>query len=265
MPVYSWRGMTAVLQASSLRKRFLPSQPYALDGLDLILETGSVLAVLGAVGAGKTTLLRLIAGLAQPDEGQIHIFGLEPVHDEARRRLALVPEAPEFPARLRPAEVMDLSGRLLGLARAEREGRALESLKWAGLEDERRPVGRLPAGRKKRLGLALALLGRPDLLLLDEPGAALDAGEQRSLRGLVRALRRTGSAVVICSRELGEVEAAADQALLLERGRALAAGPLAAIVPEGRSLARVFAELHQSERLAAQIVPTAAFPRAETE
>jgi ABC-2 type transport system ATP-binding protein len=255
--------MTAVLQASSLRKRYLPSQPPALDGLDIILESGSVLAVLGPVGSGKTTLLRLIAGLAQPDEGLIQIFGMEPFHMEARRRLALVTEAPEFPARLRPAEIMDVSGRLLGLARPERDGRALESLKWAGLEEERRPVGRLPAGRKKRLGLALALLGRPDLLLLDEPGAALDPGEQRSLRGLVRALRGTGSAVLICSRELGEVERAADQVLLLEHGRALARGPLGEMVPEGRSLARVFADHHHSQRLAAQLPP--ATPRAGTE
>jgi ABC-type multidrug transport system ATPase subunit len=250
--------MTAVLQATSLRKQYLPSQPYALDGLDLAVESGSVLAVLGPVGAGKTMLLRLVAGLAQPDEGQVLIFGLDPVREAARRRLALVPEAPEFPARLRPLELMDLHGRLLGLERGDRESRALESLKWAGLEDEQRPSGRLPAGRKKRLGLALALLGRPGLLLLDEPGVALDPGEQRSLRGLVRALRRTGSAVVICSRDLGEVETAADEVLLLESGRALAGGPLREIVPEDRSLARVFADLNRSQRLAAQIAPAPA-------
>jgi ABC-2 type transport system ATP-binding protein len=247
--------MSAVLQIKSLRKRYRPDQPYALDGLDISLELGSVLGVLGPVGSGKTTLIRLICGLTRPDEGEVRLFGLHPAQPAARARLALVPEAPEFPARLRPAEVMDCCGRLLGLERSERESRAEEALAWAGLEAERRELGRLSAGRKKRLGLALALLGRPDLILLDEPGAALDASDRRSLRSLIRAMRKTGAAVLLCSCELGELEETSDQVILLEGGKSLASGPLRHVIPEGRSLARVFAEVHESERLAAQTVP----------
>ena len=247
--------MAAVLQIQSLRKRFGPDQPYALDGLDLSLEPGCVLGVLGPVGAGKTTLIRLVSGLTRPDEGEVRLFGLDPAQPAARARLALVPDAPEFPARLRPAEVMDCCGRLLGLERSERQSRSGEALAWAGLEAERRELGRLSANRKKRLGLALALLGRPDLILLDEPGAALDASDRRSLRSLIRAMRKTGAAVLLCSHELGELEETSDQVILLEGGKSLSSGPFRQVIPEGRSLARVFAELHESERLAAQTVP----------
>lgn len=240
----------------TISKRFGPSEPWAIHALDLRLEQGQVLGLIGPVGAGKTTLVRLAAGLIDPDEGELEVFGVPPWADEARARLGLVPESPEFPPLLRPAEVMDYCGRLLGLGAGERAQRSVEALEWAGLAEERRSTGRLPAGRKKRLGIAQALLGSPELLILDGPGSGLDTSERLALRQLIRALARGGSAVLICSSELDELVEVCEQVVLLDSGRAVAQGPLRQVLPAGRSLEQVFAELRASRRLAAQAVDT---------
>jgi ABC-2 type transport system ATP-binding protein len=157
-----------------------------------------------------------------------------------RARIGFAPEDPDFPKYLRADEVLDYFGRLLGLSASERWRRIPEVLKWCSLADERRFVRHFSKGMKQRLGLAQAILGSPELLILDEPTADLDPVGRRDVRALINGLKERGTTILLNSHLLSEVERVCDTVAIMSRGRILKQGPMDALVPEGRSLEEVF-------------------------
>ena len=246
----------AVVLAQGLRKRYSRRQPWAVDGVDLRLEPGAAFGLLGPNGAGKTTMVKMIAGLTAPDAGSVLLFGRDPRLAGAREGLGFAPEDPDFPKFLRAPEVLDYFGRLQGLDAAARAKRIPEALEWASLGGERRQVRQFSKGMKQRLGLAQAILGNPRLLILDEPTADLDPLGRRDVRQLISGLKANGTAILLNSHLLSEVELVCDTVAIVNRGRVLREGPIRDLVPEGRTLEDIFVELIDAQRQATGHMPS---------
>src|SRR3989440_3285935 len=240
--------MTTVVSVRNLRKRYRRRDPWAVDGVTFELEAGQAFGLLGPNGAGKTSVVKMIAGLLRPDSGSISLFGSNPGDPAARAELGFAPEDPDFPKFLRAPEVLDYFASLLGLDDAERKRRIPETLEFAGLEGERRQVRQFSKGMKQRLGIAQAILGRPKLLVLDEPTADLDPLGRRDVRSLIERLKQSGVAVLLNSHLLSEVEQVCDTVAILARGRVLKEGTMAEVVPEGSNLEDVFVQLVEANQ-----------------
>jgi ABC-2 type transport system ATP-binding protein len=234
---------TPVVEVKDLRKRYRSQDPLAVDGVSLALEPGQAFGLLGPNGAGKSTVVKSILGLTHPTSGKVRLFGSAPGDASARARVGFAPEDTDFPKFLRADEVMDYFGRLLGLNAEERRMRSEEALAWAGLAGERRQVRSFSKGMKQRLALAQAILGRPKLLIFDEPTADLDPVGRRDVRDMISQLKAGGTTILLNSHLLSEVERVCDRVAILVRGKVLAEGTLHELVPEGKSLEQVFMEL----------------------
>jgi ABC-2 type transport system ATP-binding protein len=237
--------MAAVVAVEQLRKRYRRRDPWAVDGVTFQLEPGQAFGLLGPNGAGKTSVVKMIAGLLKPDGGSVSLFGSNPGNPASRAELGFAPEDPDFPKFLRAREVLDYFASLLGLDEAERNRRIPETLAFAGLDAERRQIRQFSKGMKQRLGIAQAILGRPKLLILDEPTADLDPLGRRDVRALIDRLKESGVAVLLNSHLLSEVELVCDTVAIMVKGRMLKEGTMAEVVPQGRNLEDVFVELVQ--------------------
>jgi ABC-2 type transport system ATP-binding protein len=199
----------------------------ALEALDIRVEPGEVFGFLGPNGAGKTTAVKLLLGLTRPTDGEGTVLG-RPLGDlRARRSIGYLPELFRYQAWLTAREVLDLHARLAGLASAGRRGeidRVLSVVGLAGRDRER--TGRFSKGMQQRLGLATALMGDPALVILDEPTSALDPVGRDDVRSIIREARQRGSAVLLNSHLLGEVERLCDRVAIVNHGRVVAAGTL---------------------------------------
>src|SRR5213596_2832262 len=235
--------MATVVSVQNLRKRYRRRDPWAVDGVTFELDAGQAFGLLGPNGAGKTSVVKMIAGLIRPDSGSISLFGSNPGNPAARAELGFAPEDPDSPKFLRAPEVLDYFASLLGLDDAERKRRIPETLEFAGLESDRRQVRQFSKGMKQRLGIAQAILGRPKLLILDEPTADLDPLGRRDVRALIESLKQSGVAVLLNSHLLSEVERVCDDVAILARGRVLREGTMREVVPEGSTLEDVFVRL----------------------
>jgi len=238
--------MAAVVTVKDLRKQYRRRDPWAVDGVSFELQPGEAFGLLGPNGAGKTSVVKMIAGLLHSNGGTISLFGSQPGDPAARAQLGFSPEDPDFPKFLRAGEVLDYFASLLGLDDTERKRRIPETLAFAGLEKERRQVRQFSKGMKQRLGIAQAILGRPKLLILDEPTADLDPLGRRDVRALIERLKESGVAVLLNSHLLSEVERVCDTVAIMARGRVIKEGKVVDIVPEGRTLEDVFVELIQA-------------------
>jgi Cu-processing system ATP-binding protein len=215
-----------MIRVESLRKRY--GAVAAIDGLSFAVTPGETFALIGPNGAGKTTTLKCLLGLVRPDGGRIAIgpAALAPTEPAARRSLGYVPQRVEFPAGRTSAEVLGFFAALRGLPRAA-VGEALTAVGMAELAMRR--ASELSGGYVQRLSLAQALLGDPELLVLDEPTASLDPQATWEFRSLVLELKRQGKTIVLCSHLLSEVERLADRVLILVGGRAAALESMAAL------------------------------------
>ena len=194
---------------------------HAVRDLSFQLEAGETFAIVGPNGAGKTTTLRMLLGLVRPDRGTIAIGPerLSPHEPRARRRLGYVPQRVEFPPGRTTTEVLSFFAALRGLPKSA-VGEALDRV---GLADHAaRRATELSGGYAQRLSLAQALLGDPDLLVLDEPTASLDPEATWEFRGLLERLQAEKKTVLLCSHLLSEVERVADRVLILVDGAAAA-------------------------------------------
>jgi ABC-2 type transport system ATP-binding protein len=215
------------IDARGLTKRF--GSIVALDGLDLIVPSGSIFGLLGPNGAGKTTTIRVLTGLARATAGVASVAGIEVALDspELRRRLGYLDQDPRFYSWMKGRELLELVGRLHGLSGSELRARVAELLARTGLSTaaERR-IGGYSGGMRQRLGIAQALLHRPQLLFLDEPVSSLDPEGRRDLLELVAGLRGVAT-VVFSTHVLSDVERVCDRVAILDRGRLVIEGPLA--------------------------------------
>ena len=207
----------SVIQTTGLSKRY--KDRWAVDHLDLRVEQGDIYGFIGQNGAGKSTTLKLLCGLARPTLGEALIFG-KPVRDSvARRRVGSLIEQPGLYPDLSGRENLRLYAALLGLDSPERQ--VAEILKTVGLSPkEKKPVRHYSMGMKQRLGVGLALLGGPDLLLLDEPINGLDPEGIREMRELLLRLNRErGLTILVSSHILGELSKIATRYGIIQEGR----------------------------------------------
>jgi ABC-2 type transport system ATP-binding protein len=236
--------MTApLLQAEGICKRY--GRILALDDVDLQVQPGEVWGLVGPNGAGKSTLLKILCGLQRPDAGGVKLRGQlgSPRQTEFRRRVGFAPERPALYPRWTVRQNLDYFAQLRGLLAVT----IPEELLLSSLLD--RPAGELSRGQLQRAVIAVALLGDPELLLLDEPHGGLDLELLDALAGVVRACSSRGGAVILSSHVLSEVAQSCTHVALLRGGRVQAAGDLAALRAAaglrdpGAELARVFRTL----------------------
>jgi ABC-2 type transport system ATP-binding protein len=218
--------VTDPIAATGLRKAYRDRT--VLDQVDLHVGPGQVVGLLGANGAGKTTTVKVLLGLVHVDGGTATVLGRPAGDPSARRAVGYLPEQFQYPAWLDGLQVLEAHGRLLRLPAAERAGAAADALRLVGLAGRGGDrVGGYSKGMQQRLGLATAILGRPELVILDEPTSALDPIGRREVRDLIRSLRDRGTAVLLNSHLLGEVEHVCDHVVILDHGRVVRSGPLA--------------------------------------
>jgi ABC-2 type transport system ATP-binding protein len=198
----------------------------ALDDVSLDIEPGSIVGLLGPNGAGKSTLLSLLEGRRRPTTGSVELFGRAPGDPRARQRLGCTPQETGLPETLRVSEVLDFVAAHFDDA-ADRRAIAAEF----GLDTLlRKQTGALSGGQKRRLAVALAFVGNPRLVLLDEPTTGLDVDARRVLWEALRRQHERGATIVVTSHYLEEIEALAERVVVIGDGRVLADDALAAVL-----------------------------------
>lgn len=213
------------IHAVGLSKRF--GSTIAVDSLSMTVRRGEVFGFLGPNGAGKTTVVKLLLGLARPTGGEALVLGAPLGDRETRRKIGYLPELFRFQALLTAREVLRLHCRLLALPKPTWEEQARSALATVGLlerGDER--VGTFSKGMQQRLGLGVALLGEPSLIILDEPTSALDPVGRHDVREIIRGLRERGATVFLNTHLLGEAEHVCDRVAVVDKGRTLTTGSL---------------------------------------
>ena len=218
-----------VLDVSGVRKTFKVGfrrrKVEAVRDVSFQIKRGEIFGVVGPNGAGKSTTIKMITGLVRPDEGSIKLFG-ESVEDiNMRARMGYVPENPNLYEHLKARELMVFYGGLLGMSRSESLDKADELLELVGLSHALdRPVSKFSKGMKQRTGLAQALMGDPEFVVLDEPQSGLDPIGRREVRDLIVELRRRGKTILFCSHILPDIEDVCDRVTLLHQGEVVETG-----------------------------------------
>ena len=222
-------GDVPAVRAVGLRKVYGARE--ILAGLTFDVRRGEVFALLGPNGAGKTTTVEILEGYRRADGGSVRVLGLDPVRDGARLRprIGLMLQEGGIDGRTTPREALRLYASFY--RDPEDPDRLLE------LVDLERAAGtrfrRLSGGEKQRLGLAMALIGRPELLVLDEPTAGMDPAAKQATRDRIAALRAAGTTILLTTHELGDVERLADRVAILDRGHLVALGTPAELTGSG--------------------------------
>ncbi len=219
--------MEIAIACRGLTKRY--GDVVALDGLTLEVPTGAVFGILGPNGAGKTTLLRLLTGLARPSAGQATVAGLSVASraEEVHRRIGFLDQAPRYYGWMRGRELVTFVGELFGLRGSALAQRVDEVLALTGLtEAANRRIGGYSGGMRQRLGLAQALVNRPEVLFLDEPVSSLDPAGRHEILEAIAALRGTAT-VCMSTHILADVERVCDAVAILDHGRLLVSAPVA--------------------------------------
>jgi ABC-2 type transport system ATP-binding protein len=226
------------IEVTDLRKRYGPIE--ALAGLTMTVGRGEIFGFLGPNGAGKTTTVKLLLGLARPTSGSGRVLDA-PLGDLAsRRKIGYLPELFRYQPWLKAREVLTLHGALIGLPLKRRREEADTALGLIGLEDRADDlVGKFSKGMQQRLGLGVALLGEPALIVLDEPTSALDPVGRVDVRGIIRAAAARGAAVFLNSHLLSEVEQVCDRVAIIDHGRVIASGPLDDVLGQSETQIRV--------------------------
>ena len=222
-----------VIETRGLTRRF--GEVTAVDALDLMVERGEVVGLLGHNGAGKTTTVRLLNGVLAPSAGSALVLGLDPTTDGValRRRCGVSTETPSVDERLTGRQGLTFFAEVYGVAPARVASRVDELLAAFDLgaaADQR--VGTYSKGMRQRLTLARALLHEPELLCLDEPSSGLDPVAAREVDERIAGLREAGTTVLLCTHNLAQAQALCDRVVVLEHGRVVASGAPAALAAD---------------------------------
>ncbi|MEU8114424.1 ABC transporter ATP-binding protein [Micromonospora sp. NPDC048947] len=223
-----------VIEVTHLKKRY--GDLVAVDDVSLAVEAGEIFGVLGPNGAGKTTTVECVAGLRVPDGGGVSVLGLDPRRDAAqlRQRVGVQLQESQLPDRLRVAEALELYASFY-----RNPADPAELIDKLGLGDKRNTAyKKLSGGQKQRLSIALALVGNPEIAILDELTTGLDPQARRDTWGLIEQVRDSGVTIVLVTHFMEEAERLCDRVAVIDRGRVVAldspAGLVSAVAPEQR-------------------------------
>jgi len=218
--------MTTLAALDHVTRRY--GDVLAVDDVSLEIEAGTILGLLGPNGAGKTTVISLIQGLRRPTSGTVTLFGGNPADARNRQSLGSTPQETALPTTLRVGEVIDF----VGAHFADRVPTPQLATEF-GLESMlRRQTGSLSGGQKRRLNVALAFVGHPKLVLLDEPTTGLDVDARHTLWNALRSQHERGATVVVTSHYLEEIEALAQRVVVMGEGRILADDTLRGVLDQ---------------------------------
>ena len=197
----------------------------AVDDISLVTFRGEAFGFLGPNGAGKSTVVKILTGLVAPTKGAVRVLG-EPInHVQSRKQVGYLPEFPSFHRWFKAREFLEFHGRLYGLRSAYLEKRIREVLEMVGLSGrENQKLGTFSKGMLQRIGLAQAIIHKPDLVILDELVSGLDPVGQRDMRELLRELKAEGTSIFLNSHLLADVEAICDRVAIINQGRILKVG-----------------------------------------
>jgi ABC-2 type transport system ATP-binding protein len=235
--------LPVAVEAHSLRKTF--GDKHAVDGIDLAIPRGTFYGIAGPNGAGKSTTLRMLTGLLRPDAGTATLDGVPVWPDPlpAKARVGFVPDNPVLFDRLTAPEMLEYAGMLRGMAREVVAERSAELLHVLDLADESdKLIADFSLGMVKRIGLAVALLHSPRVLVLDEPFGALDPVNTQVMEDVLRLYRHGGGTVVFASHVMDVVQRLCDRVVVIGAGRVLTEGTVAEVAGE-RNLQDAFVEL----------------------
>jgi ABC-2 type transport system ATP-binding protein len=211
-------SMDTLASLRGVRKRY--GKVAALDGFDLAVKRGELLALLGPNGAGKSTAISMLLGLQSPDEGDARLFGLSPHEIGARRRIGVMMQEVALPGVLRARELIEQAAAYYPTPYDVDS--VIQRLRLGELA--RRPYGKLSGGQKRQVQFALAICGRPELLFLDEPTVGMDVQAREALWKVIRELLHEGCSIVLTTHYLEEAEALADRVAVMARGRLVTSG-----------------------------------------
>jgi len=224
-PAIEVRGLRKIYRTSVTHGRIT-----ALDGIDLTVRPGELFGLLGPNGAGKTTTVKILLGLTRPTVGSAAISG-RPVSDpESRRRVGYLPEGHRIPGYLTARQALSIFGQMSGLDSATIKRRSIELLEKLRISqwiDVR--VKKFSKGMTQRLGLAIALIHSPNVLLLDEPTDGVDPVGRREIRDLLRDEAKNGASILLNSHLLSEIEMTCDAVAVLRSGKVVAQGTVEAL------------------------------------
>jgi ABC-2 type transport system ATP-binding protein len=215
----------AVIKAEGLTKRY--GANLAVDHIDFEVGAGEIVGILGPNGSGKTTTILMLLGLTEPSDGRAVVAGYDPLRDplEVKRRVGYLPDQIGFYDGLSARDNLAYTGRLAGLPRPEIDARFEAALARVGLGHVGRArVGTFSQGMRQRLGLAEVLMKRPAIAILDEPTTALDPHSTQEFLSMIRGLKADGTAVLLSSHHLDQVQSVCDRVALFNRGRIALAG-----------------------------------------
>ncbi len=219
------------MRAVQLVKRY--GTVTAVGGIDLTVSPATCVGIVGRNGAGKSTTLRMLTTVSRPTSGELSVFGLDPLrHSTAiKRRIGVVPQTNTLDDELTVRQNLEIYSRYFGMSRREARGAAERALKLARLpEKANNEVSTLSGGMKRRLTIARSLVNNPDLLLMDEPTAALDAQSKHAIWSTLTELRSAGKTIILMSHDMEEVQALADLVLIMDSGRFTAEGSPAELI-----------------------------------
>jgi ABC-2 type transport system ATP-binding protein len=216
-----------MIETNDLSKQFQDFK--AVDGINLSVQGGQILALLGQNGAGKTTTVRMLTSLLSPTRGWAKVAGYDVVKNghDVRASVGVLTEQHGLYMRMSADEYLDFFGQVYGLDTNERKKRSDNLLEYFGLmEAAKRRIGEYSKGMRQKLALARAMIHQPGVLLLDEPTSAMDPESARLVRDEIARLKSSSRTIVLCSHNLTEVEALADKIAIIYRGKILIQGTL---------------------------------------
>lgn len=236
-----------MIEVSHLTKKY--GHCLAVEDVSFAVADGGICGLLGPNGAGKSTIMNILTGYLSATSGQVTVAGhpLPEEADAAKKCVGYLPEQPPLYPEMTVQEYLDFAAELKGVKKAERKEQVRSAACRTGLEKVLpRLIRSLSKGYRQRVGIAQALLGRPKLIILDEPTVGLDPAQVIEIRKLIQELGQAHT-VILSSHILSEVQVVCQQVLILSKGRLAASGSLQELTANGRSLEEVFLELTGGE------------------